>query len=325
MRFTQTKRQSFPCLPVEQCIEGIWRTEEQTFSQKIYEKTVPQPHPPHKGSTFHRRIQYLQTGKLWRGFLQKSTMKTFLQRTKFISGSNWQTFLYAEGKKTFCAEINNNHIAFPMLSTSTDPCMLGWPGTNRWAFWLFLFHGLSHPHLLISHSCSFSHLLSFKMFTSWHNNNFPVFLCLSLSLSLYPLSFPFLSVAFFVGTGGESRNVNPFGRNEGRWPKAEVGLQFTCAGAKVSQKMRVDRRKLMSKWNFICGRAKLSHKMTVDRHKLRLYCKFFTCAGLVLENPFARNEGRSSKTEAKMQFNLCRTSPGETLWHEIRASAQNSG
>lgn len=165
---------------------------------KIYEKTVPQPHPPHKGSTFHRRIQYLQTGKLWRGFLQKSTMKTFLQRTKFISGSNWQTFFYAEGKKTFCAEINNNHIAFPMLSTSTDPC-LGDPARIDELFGFFCFtvsliHICSFPTAAHFHTCSASKCSHLDIIIT--SPSFSVFLSLFLSilfLSLFSLS-PSLSV-----------------------------------------------------------------------------------------------------------------------------------
>ena len=38
-------------------------------------------------------------------------------------------------------------------------------------------------------------------------------------------------------------------------------------------------------------------------------------------NPFARNEGRSSKTEVKLRFYLCRTCPGATLSHEMRVDA----
>ena len=39
-------------------------------------------------------------------------------------------------------------------------------------------------------------------------------------------------------------------------------------------------------------------------------------------NPFARNEGRSSKTEVKLQFYLCRICPGATLSHEMEVDRQ---
>ena len=45
--------------------------------------------------------------------------------------------------------------------------------------------------------------------------------------------------------------------------------------------------------------------MRVDRQKLTKNCDF-TCAGATI---FARNEGRSSKTEEKLRFYLCRSNP----------------
>ena len=51
--------------------------------------------------------------------------------------------------------------------------------------------------------------------------------------------------------------------------------------------------------------ATLSHEMRVDRQKLRKKLRFY----LPPSNPFARNEGRSSKTEEKLRFYLCRSNP----------------
>ena len=58
----------------------------------------------------------------------------------------------------------------------------------------------------------------------------------------------------------------------------------------------------------------LLHEMRVDAQKLRKNCDW--------SNPFARNEGRSSKTEEKLRIYLCRTCPGPTLSHEMRVDAQ---
>ena len=130
--------------------------------------------------------------------------------------------------------------------------------------------------------------------------------------------------------------------------KLRKNCDFTCPGATLSHEMRVDRQKLRkiaillvpeqpfrTKWGSI-----VKNWGKID----------FTCAGLVLEqpfrtkwgsivenwgkiaillvpdlsrsNPFARNEGRSSKTEVKLRFYLCRTCPGATLSHEMRVDAQ---
>ena len=45
----------------------------------------------------------------------------------------------------------------------------------------------------------------------------------------------------------------------------------------------------------------LSHEMRVDRQKTEVKLRF--------GNPFARNEGRSAKTEVKLRFYLCRSNP----------------
>ena len=87
----------------------------------------------------------------------------------------------------------------------------------------------SHLHILTSslslsrtHIFTYSHLLSLSP--------------LSSLLSLSPFSLPFLSLAFFIflslgrgGAGEESRNVNPFARNEGRSSKTEEKLRcYLC-------------------------------------------------------------------------------------------------
>ena len=115
---------------------------------------------------------------------------------------------------------------------------------------------------------------------------------------------------------------NPFARNEGRWVKTVENCDFTCPGATLSHEMRVDRQKLMkiaillvleqrillvleqpfrTKWGSIVK----------NWGKLRFY--------LCWSNIFARNEGRSSKTDEKCDF----TCAGATLLHEMRVDAQN--
>ena len=118
-------------------------------------------------------------------------------------------------------------------------------------------HICSSSHLPIFtsshlHICSSSHLL---IFTSAH-----LHICSSSHLLIFTPAH-LLSHAFFLsfslkaegGAGGESRNVNPFARNEGRSAKTEVKLRFD----------------------------------------------------LPRSNPFARNEGRSAKTEVNLRFYLC--------------------
>ena len=118
-------------------------------------------------------------------------------------------------------------------------------------------HICSSSHLPIFtssylHICSSSHLL---IFTSAH-----LHICSSSHLLIFTPAH-LLSHAFFLsfslkaegGAGGESRNVNPFARNEGRSAKTEVKLRFDLS------------------WS----------------------------------NPFARNEGRSAKTDVKLRFYVC--------------------
>ena len=230
-------------------------------------------------------------------------------------------------------------------------------------------HIFSSSHLLIFtsayfHICSSSHL---HIFTYSHSHLHILTSSLSLTLSplssllsLSPFSLPFLSLAFFIflslGRGWCRRGVtkrepfrtkwgsivknwskiailhvpeqpfrtkwgsivknwgkiaillvpdlswsNPFARNEGRSSKTEVKLRFylcrTCPGATLSHEMKVDRQK----------RGKIAILLVPD---------------LSWSNPFARNEGRSSKTEVKLRFYLCRTCPGATLSHEMKVDRQ---
>ena len=111
-------------------------------------------------------------------------------------------------------------------------------------------HLLSHLLLFTSahlHICSSSHLLSHLLiFTSAHLHICSSSHLLSHLLIFTPsltsahlhifshISLLFLSLAFFLsfslkaegGAGGESRNVNPFARNEGRSAKTAVKLRF---------------------------------------------------------------------------------------------------
>ena len=154
-------------------------------------------------------------------------------------------------------------------------------------------HICSSSHLLIFtsahlHICSSSHLL---LFTSSHLHIFTYLHLLSFSLSLlFPLSFlSLLSLSLFSlslsrllylslfrpggGAGGESRNVNPFARNEDRSSKTEVKIAiFTCAGLVLEQPFRT--------------------KMRVDRQKTAVKIAIFY---LSRSNLFARNEGSMRK------------------------------
>ena len=132
---------------------------------------------------------------------------------------------------------------------------------------------LTHTHTSLHLSLSLSHTYIFtSSLTSSHSHLH--ILTSSLSL-LFPLSFlsPFslsrlLYLSLFrprVVPAEESRNVNPFARNEGRCAKTEVKLQFYLCR--------------------ICPGATLSHEMRVGAQKLRSNCDF-TCAGLVPEQPF---------------------------------------
>ena len=98
-------------------------------------------------------------------------------------------------------------------------------------------HILSSSHLLIFtpshlHICSSSHLLIFT--SSYLHTCSPSLSCLFLSFSLKAEG----------GAGGESRNVNPFARNEGRSAKTEVKVRFDLSRSNSFVRMRVDRQKL---------------------------------------------------------------------------------
>ena len=72
--------------------------------------------------------------------------------------------------------------------------------------------------------------------------------------------------------------------------------------------------------HFTCPGATLSHEMRVDASKTEEKLRFYLC----WSNPFARNEGRSSKTEGKIVI-LHFTCPGATLSHEMRVDASKTG
>ena len=97
----------------------------------------------------------------------------------------------------------------------------------------------SHTHIFTHiFTSSHTHIFSFSLS---HSHLHILTSSLSLSplsslLSLSPFSLPFLSLAFFIflslgrgGAGEESRNVNPFARNEGRSSKTEEKLRcYLC-------------------------------------------------------------------------------------------------
>ena len=114
-----------------------------------------------------------------------------------------------------------------------------------------LTHSHLHAHL---HIFTYSHLLFLSLaLTSSHTHIFSLSLSLpplSSLLSLSPFSLfsfsPSLSFSLWAegGAGEESRNVNPFARNEGRSSKTEENCDFTCPGATLLHEMRVDAQKL---------------------------------------------------------------------------------
>ena len=104
---------------------------------------------------------------------------------------------------------------------------------------------------------------------------------------------------------GPNRAKLPLFSETGRQPKRPkfngclMIQDFTCAGLVLEQPFR-------TKWGSIvknCGKIAI-----------------LLVPGLSWSNPFARNEGRSSKTGVKLR--LCRTCPGATLSHEMRVDAQ---
>ena len=191
----------------------------------------------------------------------------------------------------------------------------------------------AHLHIfshIFSHICSSSHLLIFTssltsahlhICSSSHLLNFTPSLTSSHLHIFSPFSLLFLSHAFFLsfslkaegGAGGESRNVNPFARNEGRSAKTEEKLRFDLSwsnpfarnegrSSKTEVKLRFD----LSPSNPFARNEGRSAKTEV---KLRVY--------LSPSNPFARNEGRSSKTEEKIASLLVLEQPFRTKWRSI--------
>ena len=105
---------------------------------------------------------------------------------------------------------------------------------------------------------------------------------------------------------------NPFARNEGRSPKTEVKLRFflcrTCPGATLSHEMRVDGQKLRKNCDFSCAGLVLEQPLRTKWWSMvKNGGKFaiLLAPDLSWSNPFARNEGRSSKTEEKLGCNWC--------------------
>ena len=109
---------------------------------------------------------------------------------------------------------------------------------------------------------------------------------------------------------------NRFARNDGRSSKTDVKLRFylcrTCPGATLSHEMKVDRQKLRKKCDFTCAGLVLEQPFRTKWGLMRKnWCKIaiLLVPDLSWSNPFARNEGRSSKTEVKLRFYLCRSNP----------------
>ena len=107
---------------------------------------------------------------------------------------------------------------------------------------------------------------------------------------------------------------NSFARNEGPSSKTEEKLRFYYVPEQLFRtKWAVDRQKLKKNCDFTCAGATLSHEMRVDRQKLRKKLRFYLCRS----NPFARNEGRSSKIEEKIAILLVPEQPVRTKWGSI--------
>jgi hypothetical protein len=208
-----------------------------------------------------------------------------------------------------------------MLSTSTH----AWVTRHELMsfFWLCLFHGLSHPHLLISQ------LLIFTPAQLQNNNNnnldiiitFPslsVFLSLSFSLSsFFPLSLSRLLCRYWRGVTKCQPFRTKWGSMGKNWGKVAV---YLCRSKGFAQNEGRS-SKTEVKMEFYLWQSNPFAQNDGRSSQTELYCIFFV-PDLSWRNPFARNEGRCSKTEAKMRFYLCRTSPGATLWHETGLDAQ---
>ena len=180
---------------------------------------------------------------------------------------------------------------------------------------------LSHPsHLHISH-------LHISLFSSSHRLLLSSHLLIFTSAHLHILvpagshetltSSPlrskwgsillFLSLEVFIALLYLSRS-NPFARNEGRSAKTEVKLRFYLSWSNpfAPNEGRPTIKNCGKIASLLAPEQPFRTKeMRVDRRKLRKNCEF-TC---LRSNPFARNEGRSSKTEEKLRFYLAPSNP----------------
>ena len=173
----------------------------------------------------------------------------------------------------------------------------------------------SHSHL---HIFTHSHLLFLSLtLTSSHLHIHILTSSLSLS-SLSPFS---LSLSFFfflsLGRGRCRRGVmkrQPF-RTKWRsivkyWGK--IAILFVPEQP-FRTKWRSDRQKLRKNCNFICAGATLSHEMKVRSSNTEEKLQFYLCRS----NPFARNEDRQ-----KLWKNCNFTCAGATLSHERKVDRQ---
>ena len=170
-------------------------------------------------------------------------------------------------------------------------------------------HICSSSHLPIFtssqlHICSSSHLL---IFTSAH-----LHICSSSHLLIFTPAH-LLSHAFFLsfslkaegGAGGESRNANPFARNEDRSAKTEVKLRFDLPWSNPFARNEGRSAKTEVKLRFYLPRSNPFARNEGRSAKTEVKLRFYLCRS----NPFARNEGRSAKTEVKLRFDLPRSNP----------------
>ena len=166
----------------------------------------------------------------------------------------------------------------------------------------------AHLHIF-SHICSSSHLL---IFTSAHLHTFS-----HIFSSSHPLSFlsPF-SLSRLLYLSLFRPKVVPAGSHETctltfrtKWVSIVKNWRKIAILLVPEQPFRTKWGSIVKNWgkncDFTCAGATLSHEMRVDRQKLRKKMRFYLCRS----NPFARNEGRSSKTEEKLRFYLCRSNP----------------
>ena len=117
---------------------------------------------------------------------------------------------------------------------------------------------------------------------------------------------------------------NPFARNEGRCAKTEVKLRFYILLV-LEQPFRTKWGSMRKNW------GKIAILLVLEQPFRTKWWSIVKNGGKIAillspdlswSNPFARNEGRSSKTEVKLRFYLCRTCPGATLSHEMMVDGQ---